>query len=559
MTSRTLITLLLTISGLLLSCMRNPEADSLMDHAEAIIEEHPDSALALMQSLNGLKLSHRAQNARRALLLSLAMHKNYIDVTDDSLISIADNYYSASDDLRCRMLARFCHGIVQYNSARYAEAIVSALRAESDASALRDTLWLARTNELMTDIYSQSHLCKEDISKNIAASYFYSKAGRMDNACYSALGLASSYIAYDSIDQAIMTINRVIEYESYNPDCDSILLGTAYGDLVAVYNHKKDLNKVRESFDKACQYKSIRGMKTAYIYGALTEIEIGDMKKGIQLLDASVPMLRTASDTAVYLSAKYMLYFKSGNVDSSLSTMDKLYLNQHRMIDLNLKDSVSKAQSDYYACEKQTSINKLAHRKAVIICLVSALCAIVVVGIYLYRRNLIKNEINHEEAIRAIKKQLEEETRSVIAEKMDLNHRLKMQLHAMLTDQFKTINKLCDEFLYAQNSADAQKSLYNSVKSLIDTLKSEKYLNELEMLINENCDNLIMKMRNQLADFSEKDFRFIILCISGLSSKTICMILDIKDKAFYARRHRLKEKILKSNVDNTQDFLGAFD
>lgn len=75
MPSRTLIILLFIIPGLL-SCLRNPEADRVMDHAEAIIEEHPDSALALMQSLDRRKLSHRAQNARRALLLSLAMHKN---------------------------------------------------------------------------------------------------------------------------------------------------------------------------------------------------------------------------------------------------------------------------------------------------------------------------------------------------------------------------------------------------------------------------------------------------------------------------------------------------
>lgn len=86
----------LTISILtcvLTFCGRNQAVDESLDRAESCMSASPDSALAILESIDSLHFDSRSQNARYALLKSIALDKNYIDKTDDSLINIAVSYY----------------------------------------------------------------------------------------------------------------------------------------------------------------------------------------------------------------------------------------------------------------------------------------------------------------------------------------------------------------------------------------------------------------------------------------------------------------------------------
>lgn len=87
---------LLTISFLicvLTFCGRQGVVTESLDRAESCMSDRPDSALAILEALDSTQFNSRRQNARYALLKSIALDKNYIDRTDDSLVNIAVNYY----------------------------------------------------------------------------------------------------------------------------------------------------------------------------------------------------------------------------------------------------------------------------------------------------------------------------------------------------------------------------------------------------------------------------------------------------------------------------------
>lgn len=87
---------LLTISFLicvLTFCGRQDVVTESLDRAESCMSDRPDSALAILEALDSTQFNSRRQNARYALLKSIALDKNYIDRTDDSLVNIAVNYY----------------------------------------------------------------------------------------------------------------------------------------------------------------------------------------------------------------------------------------------------------------------------------------------------------------------------------------------------------------------------------------------------------------------------------------------------------------------------------
>lgn len=86
------ISLLCYMAVCLASCGWH-ETRSTLKLAESLMSERPDSALNMLLEVNPNDLHTKRQRAKHALLLSMALDKNYIDVADDSLTQIAYNYY----------------------------------------------------------------------------------------------------------------------------------------------------------------------------------------------------------------------------------------------------------------------------------------------------------------------------------------------------------------------------------------------------------------------------------------------------------------------------------
>lgn len=71
---------------------------SLMDSAEVVMNDAPQHALALIDSIAPESIHIRSLNARYALLYSESLFKNYIKAPNDSIIMIAVRYYSVKND-----------------------------------------------------------------------------------------------------------------------------------------------------------------------------------------------------------------------------------------------------------------------------------------------------------------------------------------------------------------------------------------------------------------------------------------------------------------------------
>lgn len=80
------------------SCVHTSDAGRLLDDAEAHLEMHPDSAFVALDSLDRRHLNTPELRARHALLYSIALEKCGIGMTNDSIISIAVDYYNGNGD-----------------------------------------------------------------------------------------------------------------------------------------------------------------------------------------------------------------------------------------------------------------------------------------------------------------------------------------------------------------------------------------------------------------------------------------------------------------------------
>lgn len=89
----------------LLSCSKaDLETERTLEDVASFIEERPDSALTILDTMDSFSLTTSALKARHSLLLAMARDKNYIDDTTDSIIAPAVSWYrrhgSADEKLR---------------------------------------------------------------------------------------------------------------------------------------------------------------------------------------------------------------------------------------------------------------------------------------------------------------------------------------------------------------------------------------------------------------------------------------------------------------------------
>ena len=83
---------------------RKSETYRVLEDVDSYIEARPDSALAVLEGIDVEDLGSREEKAKYALLMSMALDKNYIDRTDFGVLQPAIDYYenhgTATDKLR---------------------------------------------------------------------------------------------------------------------------------------------------------------------------------------------------------------------------------------------------------------------------------------------------------------------------------------------------------------------------------------------------------------------------------------------------------------------------
>ncbi len=100
------------------SCARSfRTAEQFLDEIEARLETQPDSAFVALDSLDRSMLGTKELRARHALLYTIALEKVGMEITSDSIINIAVDYYSSSGDEEMKEKALYYKNIIDQNAA----------------------------------------------------------------------------------------------------------------------------------------------------------------------------------------------------------------------------------------------------------------------------------------------------------------------------------------------------------------------------------------------------------------------------------------------------------
>lgn len=554
---------------------RGKATDAALASAEELMEERPDSALAVLCAIDSTAIDNAGRRALHGLLMSEARYKNFIDETDDSIIAASAAYFGRKGDDRRLMRARFIQAKIQFNNSDYTHSIVSALKAEKLAKQDSDNLYLARIYEHMGLTYLRNHNVDAQLPYVYKAYECYSLAGEQRSALFSLIDRGNALNNLEQYNNSLALLDSVARIIEEKDTLLSIYLGQVKIDALLQSGRKDD------AISELQKLENLNGRDFSDDYSVPYKVFIsnGDMSHAKIYLDSIMASYSLTNDSGYKLVAQLDYYTASGDAATALqfakSYIDYLYKENLKQ----LNKSVLQAQSDYYeALGNEASLRADRFWNWLV---VSIFCMFfVIMAGLLYHRYKIKikrielrTKIWEISELLAKMQEKDNELKSVnyktysankaidklrleIEEKEDALFRLGNSINELYKSQFKTLNELCREY-YSKNEASerVRKTLYKDFESIILELRGASKFQKLEESLNMYCDNIAEKLKTTVKGLKYADYKMLILIFAGLSVNAICVICDIERGNYYIKRQRLRDRIQQSDSVYCELFL----
>lgn len=517
-----------------------------LDDVESYIAERPDSALAVLESIDSTALCTKELKAHHALLHAMALDKNYIDVADDSLANIAVKYYQKRGDKRNLVRSLYYKGLSYYYDEQYNNSILELSKAESIAI-LHDSLYLGFIQMLKANIYDLNHNDLDELECIKSALRIYTDINAVDYIDVAKLRLAQSYMsnrAYKDAESILVdlllneTNNQTIRIKA-NRDY-AFLKGTCpdpdYRTSVAYYEKTADVNNGR--------YMS----KQDYWVWAYALVQTGNNNKAKQITDMLAQI--DTSGTAYYW--QYAIAKAQGRETESLVFFEKFSDANNEEVVKVLKQSVSTAQRDYYQSQYENIYNKIRIRSlilSIVIISASFLLSIFCISVIRYRR---KKEEEKEYYVRYA----EEVSRQLDEFKKGTYSSLQKKYISMHKAKYDTLQTLFEKYIQSEDRVDAERLIYKRVVSLINELRrdienSTKFDKNLDYELNGMMTNL----RTELPKLNKRYYTLFGYLALGFNSPIISHFMGCSENAVRIIKNRLKTIVRNSDAEHKSDFL----
>ncbi len=171
---------LLLLAGLFWACGGDRALQVSLDRADALMEAHPDSALALLKPYDGMQIRSEAQRARFSLLYSMALDKNYIDIDSLTVLQPALDYYPTHGTDADKIRTLYYAGRIYENAGHMEKAMEVWAEGLQYRGSKTDSLTLARLLVAQGNEYYRLYQFDKFVENQRQAEYIYRSLGRKD-------------------------------------------------------------------------------------------------------------------------------------------------------------------------------------------------------------------------------------------------------------------------------------------------------------------------------------------------------------------------------------------
>ena len=537
------ILIIIVIATCLISCNHHSKHWDTLVNIESIIEERPDSALAILEQIDKTELSTDEEKACYALFLSMALDKNYIDLTNDSIIVIAEDYYKDTDNNHEKMLSYYYHARIFYNAKNYSKSLCLMIKSYDCADDSNDYYWKGRIAEQISNIYGANHHGEEAIHYAKIAYDNLKESGRQPYVNYSLLSLARAYNNNGDYDKCnLISKNLLDSAHTYKDSLLSIyskeLLAKSYIGLNDFQNAVTSILEIQQDGYLSKNLKCLLG---------ISYIELGEVAKAEKVL-------KNIEDSYVSddLSLGYEIAKRRGDLETALKTLSHLYNNLDSVFAQSMNLNFSQTLTEFHKTEQEIKQNELNKEKQLRNRIIFVCFLIVIISVIFFIRYRQRNKYKLEKNI-LIAQNMQEILQLKESEFTDAQH----SIRELLSSRYQVIDNLCRTYYENKAIGLVKKKISNEIEKLIEDFSSNKQkISELEKFVNKNYTNIIISFKADFPNLKEADYLLFLYTSLGFSISAIALFLkEDKLDAVYNRKARLKTKIRKLNPEQADNYL----
>lgn len=535
--------LYLLLAFLVLGC--SPSPDHRLNQIDETLDDNPVQALASLDSLDRNALLSPRLRARYALLKSAALDKNYIDLQSDSIIAPAIHWYSRHGSAYDKARTYYYQGRIAYNAGDYPAATIHFKNAETLFPRFNNNYLkrlvltaLAQTNN-ETCFYDENLALLQRAKELLPAHDSTDQRFMLDLAIATyynnTLQWAQADSVYVAIENAIDTASTV--YPLCLRNHAGLLINRDHPDPARSY----------QLFQEAISRGVALYPGDALVFAVAMYLQ-GHEEDARAIISQVEAM---GGHEAQAANARYRIALQENHLEEALQYQRNALVLQDSLILSVLKQSVVKAQRDYFE-EVSARASESARFQRITIWLLAALLASALLsGFALASRRKAKHEAELSR-LSDILVQTEALLEQVANEREDY----KAKYIAKFKGQFVTLRKMTEDYLGTQGRSDQKEYVFRKVAEMARLVSNDKEGNrQFEHQLNKELGNIMAHFRKDIPGKDESTYRFVSYLIAGFDPPAISLLMGYSIGFIYKKKSLLVAEITQIESAYKPDYL----
>lgn len=533
-----------------------------IERAEALLPVAPDSTRAILEDLPERELRTERARARRAVLLTRARFRLFIDETDDSLIAPAAEYftrhpYFTEDGHSYTVMALFHYAVIKENAGNVLPALRLFLRAESEARKQNDHYFLGYIYRHLCQIYESVNSGKESILYGTRSYEEFLQSPSTSNMAYASYEVGYAYAIVADHERAFAWAKRCLDapHTSGDPYLRASARMLAGESLVNLGMYDRALDYYNPLVDVDSLYVTAAAARNM----ALSLHYVGSDERASEIARRFL-----GADTTSVLIPHAILYDRGRIVEAYKSLRNELVVDSLANVD-NARQGLTRALAEFRE-QEMTQLSQVHQRNLLVWILGSCLLVAVVIIIVMLRsrrlrrwsQTIVRQKESSERSLAEITRRHDKLQTDLLTRENEYGCTVDHYFE-LLETQITQVREISDMYAADSNAAKANPRLAKRVRRMVEAFTGERFLEETEAAVNFFYDNVMADFRRAIPDLKEQDYRLFLLQICDFSGATVAFVTGEEQPAIYPRRSRLKARIAAAlPADEASRFLRFF-
>lgn len=546
-------------------CSSSPAQKERLERAERVVSTYPDSALTILEDPLFKEITTPKLKALHSLLYSMALDKSYVDISSDSIIRYAVNYYSKRSNKLRKAQSYYYLGTVFYNAGEITKAAENYLRAKEAATNAGNSYLHGQICNTLGIIYYKQNLFEEAAELYKESGKLFKSAGYNDKYANALSYAAKSYdlagktisaekyyrVAIDIYKECndkkriITTVSSLADIFLDNNRIDSVIV--LLNNLYMVYSNGsiplRNYPIWSKIFYLQANYDSSKYYATKYLKMANADNE---SKAGtLQLL--------------------YDISVKQGNYKEALKWNEEYTKLKNRLYKEKEENHIKEIEAKYTRdtlSETYHALQKRHKRHTIISSIAYTILIIISIAITAVSRRIVKKIVRkrdsdikfYKELVRTLQEHIND-----VEERYQLiksGHIAGSCDEAVVKAYAERLDALKDIMDYAYISESTPEKFYKKFREYINRNNKDDYsFSDLQFIANKKHHGIIDYLRENYPNLNQSDLNYCSMICLGFTTNAMRVIYGHTNNAsIYNRRSRIHRK-LDIGTEHLETFL----